>query len=732
MNLDDLLKSIREEDDSKGGKDLDDLLESIKNDSNGKKIDTNKFLKRKTFENPLKGQRFTAPEIIQTRLTTSKVNTDKIIPKDAVIGEEIAEKLDELIKVIREDNKLEEESQKEDKKQLATKKRKDREDRIESKKETKFFIINLKESTGKVSGFFDNLKNFLTKVLLSGLINTLYNFFTDPKNKEKIKAIQGFLKDWWPALAAGIAFILTPFKGLILNSIGFLASTTSKILKLFTTNPIFSIAVAAGVVGVMDYLKGKQRSRKLREEVTELMEKEDISETEARKRLIEQKEEEARNMPYSMNPFDDTRRELLKEAEQLKNINFERSSYGFNLSGDAVNRAPGFEKELTVDQELFINPGTGAGQVPSLKAFSGGGLNMGTDTVPAMLSPGEFVMSRGAVNMFGADTLIAMNKAGGGTNRPKYGKVRGYQGGGYVGFAKKMVQEHEGYNIVDGMHQAYRDNKGLPTIGYGHLITPGDGYSMSSKISQQEADKLFDKDFQFHSEHAQKIPGFKKASDKQKAALIDLTFNMGPAWHKDFPGFVKAFSAGDYETAANEIRYKDVESPNLQDSDYYKDVGPRRANPIISLIRNQGIENSPHLKGFEKLLPVSKSTDGMKPSTPSVSTTPGSLGPAFSDDTSMKDLSKQQLVRDRLNSIGSKLSNPIDTFIRTPLKRAFPGTPNVPTETRNFVLPPTESKKQNQSKNQTGDIPSFSVVSGNMMRDLIAKDLGISDLAGVS
>ena len=50
---------------------------------------------------------------------------------------------------------------------------------------------------------------------------------------------------------------------------------------------------------------------------------------------------------------------------------------------------------------------------------------MGTDTVPAMLTPGEFVMSRGAVNMFGADTMMAMNKAGGGTNIPKFGLVSG-------------------------------------------------------------------------------------------------------------------------------------------------------------------------------------------------------------------------------------------------------------------------------------------------------------------
>ena len=35
-------------------------------------------------------------------------------------------------------------------------------------------------------------------------------------------------------------------------------------------------------------------------------------------------------------------------------------------------------------------------------SMSGGGLlpSFGTDTVPAMLTPGEFVMSRGAVSMF--------------------------------------------------------------------------------------------------------------------------------------------------------------------------------------------------------------------------------------------------------------------------------------------------------------------------------------------
>ena len=63
-------------------------------------------------------------------------------------------------------------------------------------------------------------------------------------------------------------------------------------------------------------------------------------------------------------------------------------------------------------------------------AFGGGGQVPGSgdgDTVPAMLTPGEFVMSKGAVQQYGVDTLAGMNAAAGGTNRPTVGR---YSGGG--------------------------------------------------------------------------------------------------------------------------------------------------------------------------------------------------------------------------------------------------------------------------------------------------------------
>ena len=45
-----------------------------------------------------------------------------------------------------------------------------------------------------------------------------------------------------------------------------------------------------------------------------------------------------------------------------------------------------------------------------------------TDTVPAMLTPGEFVLTKEAVNQVGADTLYGMNAAAGGVGRPSQQK----------------------------------------------------------------------------------------------------------------------------------------------------------------------------------------------------------------------------------------------------------------------------------------------------------------------
>jgi len=57
---------------------------------------------------------------------------------------------------------------------------------------------------------------------------------------------------------------------------------------------------------------------------------------------------------------------------------------------------------------------------------------MGKDTQLIAAQPGEIVMSKGAVNYYGADNLLNMNLQGGGTNQPKSGKIQGFAGGGMV------------------------------------------------------------------------------------------------------------------------------------------------------------------------------------------------------------------------------------------------------------------------------------------------------------
>ena len=91
--------------------------------------------------------------------------------------------------------------------------------------------------------------------------------------------------------------------------------------------------------------------------------------------------------------------------------------------------------------------------------FSEGGKVPGSgnrDTVPAMLTPGEVVMSKPAVDKIGADNLLAANAAGGGTNKPKY--TMGYGMGQILPdqysynrteFTKKHTQKTRNGELVD-------------------------------------------------------------------------------------------------------------------------------------------------------------------------------------------------------------------------------------------------------------------------------------------
>ena len=156
---------------------------------------------------------------------------------------------------------------------------------------------------------------------------------------------------------------------------------------------------------------------------------------------------------------------------------------------------------------------------------------------------------------------------------------------------KKMIKGYEGKGIPGKPGQPYQDNKGLWTVGYGHLIgdgTTGPGPYAGKTLSEEEMDALFEQDFAKHVKMAEKAPGWNMANESGKAAMIDLTYNMGPGWYIKFKAAARALKEGDFARAAAELLYKDASDPSKGPSGYSRDVGKRAQKTAGLLAAGKG------------------------------------------------------------------------------------------------------------------------------------------------
>ena len=106
---------------------------------------------------------------------------------------------------------------------------------------------------------------------------------------------------------------------------------------------------------------------------------------------------------------------------------------------------------------------------------------------------------------------------------------------------------------AEGFRATAYDDAGHKSIGYGHQIKAGEEYLFGATLTKEEADALFAKDLENYSRAASKIPGFQEAPKRAQEALIDMTYNMGPAWYKEWPGLVKNLQAKNYKGVSAEI-----------------------------------------------------------------------------------------------------------------------------------------------------------------------------------
>lgn len=100
-------------------------------------------------------------------------------------------------------------------------------------------------------------------------------------------------------------------------------------------------------------------------------------------------------------------------------------------------------------------------------------------------------------------------------------------------------------------YEVYRDSRGLPTVGIGHLVTPGDNLAVGDRITQARVDVLFEVDGSRAFDAA--IEQCIEAGINDPTFLpylASVNFQIGTAWPKNFPNTWRLICAGFYESAA--------------------------------------------------------------------------------------------------------------------------------------------------------------------------------------
>jgi hypothetical protein len=249
-----------------------------------------------------------------------------------------------------------------------------------------------------VKSILDRIIDFFITVFLGRVVYKLLEWFGDPKNADKVKAIGRFLGDHWPKLLALYLVFGNAFGRFAL---GLSKAVASGAIKLaFGIAKLLAAKKVKGAMGAARFLGG------------------------GRGKLL------ANVVGTGV---------ALGGAYAATNMmkGDETKAQGLAGGGYVRPRFPAFNGGGLNFKGMF----GGMGNMFGMLFAGGGGVSSGfvsgekgVDKIPAMLSDGEFVMSAGAVQKYGVDTLEGMNAAGGGTNKPKIISGTTYAaGGGMIG-----------------------------------------------------------------------------------------------------------------------------------------------------------------------------------------------------------------------------------------------------------------------------------------------------------
>ena len=267
------------------------------------------------------------------------------------------------------------------------------------------------------------LLNFIKNLILGKIVLGIFDWFSDPKNQEKVESITRFLGDHWPKLLALYLVFGNAFGRFVFRLTRTLISGAIKlgiaIAKLLAAKKV------QGARGVARFLGGK-KGRLLATGLTTAV---TLGGAYA---MTQGMKGDDKTQKFSGGGYVRPRVPAFSGGGFLGNL-FGGMGKGGGMMGGAKGAAMG---ALFGPLGMLIGAGLGSGTIQegfgAAKDMIGGFVSgeKGVDKVPAMLSDGEFVMSRGAVKKYGVGTLESMNAAGGGTNKPKMVEGTTYAAGG--------------------------------------------------------------------------------------------------------------------------------------------------------------------------------------------------------------------------------------------------------------------------------------------------------------
>ena len=323
------------------------------------------------------------------------------------ILKDISESVKRIVDILVEGRKLDRKLSEEERKQKEAQARGAAENKLE-----KAFKTLQKVASGMlkpVAKPINALLNFIKNLILGKIVLGIFDWFADPENQEKVESITRFLGDHWPKLLALYLVFGNAFGRFVFSL------TKTLISGVFKLGVVIAKLLAAkkvqGARGVARFLGGKKGG------------------------LL------ATGLTTAIT--------LGGAYAVTQGMKGDDKPQKFSGGGYVRPRVPGFSGggllgglkgaglgAMFGPLGALLGAGLGSGKIQegfgAAKDMIGGFVSgeKGVDKVPAMLSDGEFVMSRGAVKKYGVGTLESMNAAGGGTNKPKMVEGTTYAAGG--------------------------------------------------------------------------------------------------------------------------------------------------------------------------------------------------------------------------------------------------------------------------------------------------------------